>query len=337
MIIKRDSDGSVNISHLFANERIGFNNTSRRYETLEKSFELSAAQTLHSGVYFNGPHVQELEEGLIELTGYKHVIATSNGTMSLYLMAKYMRQFYQTARITPYSFKASFNALRHAGFELSHTDLDEHLMARPTRELREGELDVQVGIFGKQPVVSASPHVIIDACQHWIGMAPTHSAAVSFDPTKNIASLGNGGAVFTNDDDLAWFIRKSINHDETVDGLNARMTELEALYILFQLGHLDDWQHRRLKIARYYNQFFKDSLFDDSPNHNVQKYAIKVKGRVDELIRDIDRHLNIECKMMYPETGKNVIALPLYPELTNEEIQRVTRISELIGLREACI
>jgi dTDP-4-amino-4,6-dideoxygalactose transaminase len=176
--------------------------------------------------------------------------------------------------------------------------------------------------------------------------------AISFDPTKNLNASGNGGAIVTNDEDLYHYAvnyknnSKPMNHIYT--GTNSKMSELDCAHLLVRSKYIHEWQERRKKIREYYIERFKDlpirCLSDGFIKHADQKFVIYTKDR-DRLHGNMIVD-GIETKIHYEKTlselmvtrnmetpdmistslmlSKGVLSLPMYPELTDSEIETIT-------------
>ena len=197
--------------------------------------------------------------------------------------------------------------------------------------------------------------IIEDGAQHWLSNGCArygHATAISFDPTKNLPSSGNGGAIVTNDIALNDWIKEYQNHGKpshiTV-GTNSRMSELDCSHLLVRTKYLDEWQKRRKEIVRRYNKAFKntnvESLIKDSvvEDHACHKYVINTNDR--DLLNAKLHKDSIRCKIHYEKPlheiscfrkrgeldmlskasilSRKVLSLPLYPELTDTEVNYV--------------
>jgi dTDP-4-amino-4,6-dideoxygalactose transaminase len=165
-------------------------------------------------------------------------------------------------------------------------------------------------------------------------------------------AYGNGGAVVTNDHNLAWFAREWINNGKPKHagiGTNSRMSEIETAQLLVKTRYIDAWQLRRRDIVAYWLERLKKSgirtLIDDSnfETHCYHKFVIDVDNR-DVLASDLAIR-GIETRVHYREplhelpayTGysgpdilsaasalaRRVLSLPLYSELTDLEVEYV--------------
>jgi dTDP-4-amino-4,6-dideoxygalactose transaminase len=185
-------------------------------------------------------------------------------------------------------------------------------------------------------------------------------ACFSFYPTKNLGAFGDAGMVTTNDPDLAERVtvlrqqgsRTRYYHD--VLGFNSRLDEMQAALLRVKLRYLDDWQARRRQIAAHYDQLL-GNLGVETPfvrpgvTHVYHQYTIRVARRDDlhEFLREhgvgsmIYYPLPLHLQEMYrdlgyaegslpvsEQAGCEVLSLPVYPELVEEQIQAV---AEAIG------
>ena len=187
----------------------------------------------------------------------------------------------------------------------------------------------------------------------------------SFFPTKNLGGAGDGGMVVTNNDELAVKLRTLRVHGSRVKyhyemlGINSRLDELQAAVLRVKLKYLDQWSAARVTNADRYDAMFKDASLDDNvitPHrrkdawHIFNQYVIRAKDR-DQLMAFLKSH-DIGTEIYYPlslhqqpcfadfgsnqeslpvseQAAREVLALPIYPELTEEQQQAVVdRIAE---------
>ncbi|MFL5955206.1 MAG: DegT/DnrJ/EryC1/StrS family aminotransferase [Gaiellaceae bacterium] len=180
------------------------------------------------------------------------------------------------------------------------------------------------------------------------------AAAFSFYPTKNLGALGDGGAVVTNDASVAEKARLLRNYGErerfehVLRGRNSRLDELQAAFLSEKLSHLDRWTERRREIARRYSGALQGTqiagpLELPGRRHGYHLYVVETTDR--ETFR---RHLaaaGVETAVHYPRAihqqppyrtlgagrdlsvserlASQVVSLPLYPELTDDEVELV--------------
>lgn len=181
------------------------------------------------------------------------------------------------------------------------------------------------------------------------------AAAFSFYPSKNLGACGDGGAVTTNDDRVAERVRMLRNYGEgarytcEMRGMNSRLDELQAALLRVKLPHLDAWNAKRAKIAARYRKAFAGlplSLphVDDGNTPNNHLFILRTPSR-DQLASHL-REQGIVTQTHYPVPGhlhpaypidnclqgslpaaeqhcREVLSLPLYPEMPNEQVERV--------------
>jgi len=181
---------------------------------------------------------------------------------------------------------------------------------------------------------------------------------LSFDPTKIIGAFGNGGAILCDDIETRDHVRKLRNHGKNeagefeILGYNSRMASAQAALLSFQLNKLDNWIVRRNEIAALYNeklsgveQIITPKICSDSV-HTFHKYVIRTKNR-DGLKKHLD-DIGIQTLVHYDKVipvqplfksteqkteqltiahqiKNEVISLPIYPQLTNDEAAHVCR------------
>ncbi|HTR96516.1 MAG TPA: DegT/DnrJ/EryC1/StrS family aminotransferase [Candidatus Acidoferrales bacterium] len=179
----------------------------------------------------------------------------------------------------------------------------------------------------------------------------------SFFPSKNLGGAGDGGMIVTQNADLAEKVRLLCNHGakpkyyHSVVGTNSRLDALQAAILRVKLRHLDRWSEQRAKNAALYHQLFEGSrvgrpYHDPRTRHIYNQYVIRVPRR-DELKKHLAER-NIGCEVYYPvplhlqkcfahlghkpgdmpvseAAALETLALPIYPELTEEMIRTVAQ------------
>ncbi len=182
-------------------------------------------------------------------------------------------------------------------------------------------------------------------------------ACLSFYPTKNLGAYGDGGMVVTNSTEMSERIRRLRNHGQTEKyvssepGWNSRLDELQAAILRVKLRHLPDWQLARQSHAAEYSRRLSEvpgvmpPLVSDGYEHVFHQYTIRVEKR-DALHRALsDRKIGsavyypvpLHLQPIYASLGhqtgdfphaeraaKEVLSLPMYPELRTDQIARVT-------------
>lgn len=182
-----------------------------------------------------------------------------------------------------------------------------------------------------------------------------HAAACSFYPTKNLGAFGDGGAVLTNDSGIAERVRLlrqygwKEHYVSSVKGINSRLDELQAAILRVKLRHLDEWNQRRNQLADLYFELLADTdlvlpLRPDDCEHVFHQFVIRDPRR--DALREYLRSKGIHTLIHYPvsihlqpayknlglnsgdlpkaeQAAREVLSLPIYPELTEREVRRV--------------
>ena len=177
--------------------------------------------------------------------------------------------------------------------------------------------------------------------------------AFSFFPSKNLGCYGDGGMITTNDDEIAEQVRLLRNHGSSqqyqhdVIGYNSRLDELQAVILRIKLRHIDDYNRRRLEVARSYNRLLADSRFEtpaiaDDRDHIFHQYTILCDGR--DAVRQHIIAQGVACALYYPiplhqqkvfsnnpqpalpvteSSASRCLSLPIFPEMTGQQIETV--------------
>lgn len=338
----------------------------RQYDNLKEELLAASDAALREGCWVDGPYAKTFETWLQVRTDNDFVLMVHSGTQALEMLAKYAAWDYNemfneapSVYIPNITYPATLNAFLKVGFnvELVDTDrcglLDSSLIGdTPSAYL------CQVGLYGARPstldINTRSLDTIIDGAQHWLVAESTHASlgmAISFDPTKNLPSSGNGGAIVTSDRgfyDWAVSYRNNGKPDHEIAGTNSKMSEQDCAHLLVRAKYIDQWQNRRKQIRNYYIDRFKDlpnlrCLSSGFEKHADQKFVIYSYER-DELAGYLNAK-GIETKIHYDYTlgelplaarlkkptfvstswmlTRGILSLPIYPELTDAEIEYI--------------
>lgn len=183
------------------------------------------------------------------------------------------------------------------------------------------------------------------------------AACFSFYPTKNLGAFGDGGMVLTNSEEirdrtllLRDYGRKG-RYENIIKGYNSRLDTLQAAILRVKFKYLDEWNEKRRKNAALYTKLFKEKNIEaalpfeaDYAKHVYHQYAIRVKNRKKTIEKLAEKGVNplihypipIHLQECYRELGykkgdfpvaekccEEIMSLPMYPELTEEEIKYV--------------
>ncbi len=260
-----------------------------QYERIQEEVNAGIQGVLEHGKYIMGPEVAEFEAKLAQFCGAKHAITCSNGTdaLSLGLMA-YDIGPGDAVFTTPFTFFATAEVIALAGATPVFVDIDpktfnidpDQLAKEVSRVNEEGKLKargiIPVNLFGLAPDFDAidaiaKEHdlfVLEDTAQGFGGIYKGRVSgslgdisSTSFFPAKPLGCYGDGGAVFTSDDDLAAKMRSIRVHGQGSDkydnvriGLNARFDTMQAAIMLPKLAIFPDEIELRQKVAHAYSE-----------------------------------------------------------------------------------
>lgn len=355
-----------------------------QYQRLKADINSEIQKVLETSSYINGPAVQEFASDLEKYLKVKHVIPCANGTDALQvsMMALGLKPGDEVIT-TSFTFIATAEVIALLGLTPVLVDVLEDTMNIDPQSIRNAITDktkaiVPVHLFGQvanmdeilEIAKEFDLYVIEDNAQA-IGANYTfkdgktqkagtigHIGCTSFFPSKNLGAYGDGGAIFTNDDDLAEQLRIIVNHGMKVRyyhdyvGVNSRLDSVQAAILKVKLPHLDDFAKARNYAANYYNEKFANCKKIITPvtasftDHVFHQYTLKL---VDVDRDGLQNHLNekgIANAVYYPvplhlqkaykddrynegdfpvteDLSKRVISLPMHTEFTEEQLQYV--------------
>lgn len=348
---------------------IPFNGLDRQYIILKDELLDATHRALKDGQLVNGPYTRSLEEYLKYKTKIQFAVTVHSGTQALEIIARYKRETHikkfgidPIVKIPNLTYPATLNAFLSTGYTVELVDTDKYgIMDLENETVKTPSyFYCMVGLYGRQ-ITSEQIHyvvgynTIIDGAQHWL-VAKDYigsGMAISFDPTKNLPSSGNGGAIITNNLDLYQYALAFKGNGKFTEynsiGTNTKMSEQDCSQLLVRAKYLDKWQLRREEISKHYYNELKNLpitiLNDQTAPHANQKFVIAdYKNRDNLLNYMLDNE--IECKVHYDKTlselgisknlkkpdflsksmmlSKSVLSLPIYPELHDSEVEIVS-------------
>ena len=263
--------------------------------SMRKGIDTRIKRVLDHGKFIMGPEVQEVEHQLADYVGVKHCISCANGTdaLQLSLMALGVGpgdivfttafSFFATAEViplvgaTPY-----FVDIEPDTYNLSVDSLKAAIADVKARNLGNGKAVIAVDLFGLpahypelEPLCEHHGlQLIEDAAQGFGGAIGArkagsfgHIATTSFFPAKPLGCYGDGGAIFTQSDDLAALCRSLRVHgkgqhkyDNVRVGLNSRLDTIQAAILLEKLVHFEQERHLRAELASFYAAALSDDF-----------------------------------------------------------------------------
>lgn len=317
-----------------------------QYNDIKTVVNTSIQEVIETTAFINGPKVHEFQKKLEAYLGVKHVIPCANGTDALQIAMMGLGLKPGDEVITAdFTFAATVEViallqLTPVLVDVNEDDFNINIEAVKRAITPKTKAIVPVHLFGQcanmeaiMEIAKAHDLFVIEDNAQAIGATYTYKngkkvkagtignvAATSFFPSKNLGCYGDGGAIFTNDDDLAHTIRGIVNHGmyeryrHDVVGVNSRLDSIQAAVLDAKLPLLDGYNKARQNAAKKYNSTFEnienivtpktvngcDGICDICDCHVFHQYTLKLKG----IDRDaLVKHLNeqgIPCAVYYP-------------------------------------
>lgn len=333
-------------------------------------------RVLSHGKYILGPEVEQLERALADFAGTKYCITCANGTDALQIAQMALGIGVGDEVIVPgFSYIATAETVALLGATPVYADIDprtytldvaklEALITPKTKAIIPVSLYGQCADFDAINTVATQYGltVIEDAAQSFgaeykgkRSCSLSKIACTSFFPSKPLGCYGDGGAIFTDDDELAIVMRQIARHGQDKRyhhirvGINSRLDTLQAAILLPKLNILDDEIKRRNQVANRYEELFSANGFDATPSvadYNLSawaQYTVRVKDR--EHIQAALKDKGIPTAVHYPiplnkqpavmdvnaklpagdEAAHQVLSLPMHPYLLDADISKIVR------------
>lgn len=339
---------------------------------IKKQIDANIEQVLSHGQYILGPEVAELEDKLAAYCGAKHCIGVANGTDALQIALMALGVGAGDEVITPgFTYIATAETVALLGAKPVYVDIVEQTYNLDPAKLEAAitprtKAIVPVSLYGQCAdfdVINAiaARHnlpVIEDAAQSFGASykgrksgSLTTVSCTSFFPSKPLGCYGDGGAVFTDDDNLAAVIRQIARHGQDRRyhhirvGVNSRLDTLQAAILLPKLAILEEEIGLRGRVAAVYAQEL-DKASIAAPfieSHNISAYAqytVRVKNR--DAVQTALKAAGIPTAVHYPIplnkqpavasdavlpvgdwVAEEVLSLPMHPYMTEEQVRQV--------------
>jgi dTDP-3-amino-3,4,6-trideoxy-alpha-D-glucose transaminase len=345
---------------------VSFLDLSRSVYALRAELDRAVAGVLDEGRFVLGPTVESFERAWSEATGAAHAVAVASGTDALALALRAAGVSLGDEVITAANTCVpTVAAIEAAGAAPVLADVDERTWTIDAGQVADvigprTRAVVPVHLYGRPAehdvYAVADEHdvrVVEDAAQaHGAPRGSGVAAAYSFYPTKNLGSLGDGGALVTDDEWLADRARRLRVYGEEEQyrsvepGVNSRLDALQAAVLNAKLPYLERWNRRRRELAEYYLEALAGCtlrLPADSPDHVWHLFVVRSDDR-DSFRRELAER-GIETAVHYPRAvhehpayahlgrmggfavaealAREVVSLPLYPELKDTEAEAV--------------
>ena len=350
-----------------------------QYNNIKSEVDKAVIDVIESGQFINGPSVNHFSNNLSKYLGVNHVIPCANGTDALQvaLMALDLNPGDEVIT-TDFTFASSVEVIALLGLKPVLVDVEidtfnidfnkiEKAITNKTKAIIPVHLFGQTAEMNKiMDIANKNNLFVIEDNAQAIGSvyrnnnekvkAGTigHIGTTSFFPSKNLGCYGDGGAIFTNDDDLAIKMKGLVNHGmykryyHDLVGVNSRLDSIQAAILNIKLKNLDQYNSSRRNSAKIYSEkinsknIIKPIIKYEDDSHVFHQYTLRlINGKRDQMVKFLNEN-GVPCGIYYPVPLHNqnaykskryiesdfsvtnqicseVFSLPMHSELSEEQ------------------
>ena len=355
-----------------------------QYERLKQEIDRAVLECIESGAYIKGPAVSEFENSFARYHSINEVVGCGNGTdaLQLALMGLGLRPGDEVI-VPSFTYIATAEVIALLGLTPVLIDVSLDTFTISVDQVRTALTDrtravIPVHLYGQcvdmEPILDLCRErdiaVVEDAAQA-VGAEYTFSSGVprkagamgtvgctSFFPTKNLGCFGDGGAVLSDDVELARSIRMIASHGQDrkyyhkVVGVNSRLDTLQAAVLNVKLPQLDDFVKRRRRVAAYYDETLSElddvivPFRSEKSTHTFHQYTLRILGGRRDALRQHLADLGIPSVVYYPlpmhhqeafrnvdlrgeslsnaeRLCKEVLSLPVHTEMSQHQLEQI--------------
>jgi len=308
-----------------------------QYNNIKSEVDKAVIDVIESGQFINGPSVNDFSNNLSKYLGVNHVIPCANGTDALQvaLMALDLNPGDEVIT-TDFTFASSVEVIALLGLKPVLVDVEidtfnidfnkiEKAITNKTKAI------IPVHLFGQtaemkkiMDIANKNNLFVIEDNAQAIGSvyrnnnekvkAGTigHIGTTSFFPSKNLGCYGDGGAIFTNDDDLAIKMKGLVNHGmykryyHDLVGVNSRLDSIQAAILDIKLKNLDQYNSSRRNSAKIYSEkinsknIIKPIIKYEDDSHVFHQYTLRlINGKRDQMVKFLNEN-GVPCGIYYP-------------------------------------
>lgn len=354
----------------------------QQYLKIKSEVDAAVLEVLDSCAFINGPQVQQFANSLASYHGSNHVIPCANGTDALQIAMMALDLQPGDEVITPsFTYIATTEVIALLKLKPVFVDVDQKTLCINTEALQQAitpktKAIVPVHLYGQaanmeeiMKIAAAHGLYVIEdnaqaiGCDYYFRDGSTKKTGAigtvgctSFFPSKNLGGYGDGGAIMTNDDQLAEKLRMVANHGQSkryyhdVVGCNSRLDTIQAAILNIKLKHLDEYINARRNVADYYDAAFKGHPKITHPyradycRHVFHQYTLILEGVDRNGLNEFLASHNIPSMIYYPVPAhrqkmfasfgsdqtqldvtdwltERVISLPMHTEMEEEQLQ----------------
>jgi UDP-2-acetamido-2-deoxy-ribo-hexuluronate aminotransferase len=359
--------------------------TKTQYQKIKPEVDKAVMEVMESAAFINGKAVQDFTASLSLYTGAKHTIPCANGTdaLQIAMMALGLQpgdevitpsftyiattEVIALLRLTPVFVEVDAKtycidpaALEKAITPKTKAIVPVHLygQAAPMEEIMAIAKKYNLYVIEDNAQAMGCDYIFSDKTKKKTGVIG-HIGTTSFYPSKNLGAFGDGGAIFTNDDELAVQLKMIANHGQSkqyyhdVVGCNSRLDTIQAAVLNIKLKHLDEYAVARRNVADYYDMAFAGHSKIITPHralysyHVFHQYTILLERVNRTGLKDFLAEHKIPSMIYYPVAGhkqkmfehfnvaaqempvtdwltERVISLPVHTEMDEEQLNFIT-------------
>ena len=352
---------------------IPFVDLKAQYRSIKNEIDGAISNVIENTQFILGPEVDAFEREFADYCRVRECIGVASGSDALFLSLKALGIGPGDEVISvPNTFISTIDAISRTGARPVLVDIDPETYNIDADGIEDAVTErtkaiIPVHLYGQpadmDPVMEiAEKHglfVVEDACQaHGAEYKGKRAGSIgdvgcfSFYPGKNLGAYGDGGAITTNNKELAERLRMMRNYGQREKnrhefmGYNARLDSVQAAILRVKLKHLEEWTDMRIKNARIYSELLSESgvavpKVSEQRRHVFHLYVIRSKER-DELRKRLEGEgistgihypIPVHLQKAYKHLGykegsfpvseryaKEILSLPMYPELAREQI-----------------
>ena len=355
-----------------------------QYEKIKPSVDKAIATVLQNASFINGPEVQDFKIDLQDYLNVKHVIPCANGTDALQISLMSLDLQPGDEVITPsFTYIATTEVIALLRLKPVFVDVCKDTFCIDPEQIEKAitpntKAIVPVHLYGQAANMNKIMQI---ANKHKLYVIEDNAQAIgsdykiseneivktgtmgtigctSFFPSRNLGCYGDGGAIFTNDDDLAITIKQIANHGQSkkyfhdIVGCNSRLDSVQAAVLKIKLKKLDNYIESRRKVAKFYDDAFSNikgvttPFRADDSKHVFHQYTLILEG----IDRDeLNKHLadcDVPSMIYYPVPAhrqkmfdqynsisinlpvtdwltKRVISLPIHTEMEKNQLDHI--------------
>ena len=373
------------MSNLISGKPLPMVDLKSQYDRLKDEIMGGFHEVLENTQFINGPIVKEFAAQLADYLDVKHAIPCGNGTdaLQIALMSLGLKPGDEVIT-TPFTFVATAEVIGLLGLKPVFVDVDPDTFLMDVSKLEEKitpntRCVIPVHLFGQcvdmeSLVAICKKHdlKIVEDNAQAIGAEIRFSdgtvkkagtigdlGTTSFFPSKNLGCYGDGGAIFTNNEDHGKLVKMIVNHGSSkkyyhdVIGVNSRLDSLQAVVLKAKLPQLDAFNRARQEVAAFYNDKFKDLESVQTPSfaswstHVFHQYTLRLIDVERVPFMEYLKECGISSAVYYPvplhiqegykesgytngdfpiseELSESVISLPIHTEMDNDKLEYIT-------------